>query len=68
MLDITASNVIELTHRELNFPENKPYFDLESLWCEGDSVALHSPELSCDEFKAIDWHFGSENNAREQQW
>ena len=66
MLDITASNVIEITHRGLNFPENKPYFDLESLWCEGNSVALHSPDLSCDEFKAIDWHFGSENNAREQ--
>ena len=66
MLDITTPNVIELTHRGFNIPKHKPYFDLESLWCEGDSVALHSPDLSCDDFKAIDWHFGSENNAKQK--
>ena len=48
MLDITTPNVIELTHRGFNIPKHKPYFDLESLWCEGDSVALHSPEMSFD--------------------
>ena len=35
MLDITTPNVIELTHRGFNIPKHKPYFDLESLWCEG---------------------------------